>query len=98
MVDITNILSQKLGREFEIFSMKDFVDQIIKRCHFDDPIYPLIDFLINSVDHLIKMENKRYHSSEYQAARDSIKSSIQDPSLEKTIDGILTFIKNKKLM
>lgn len=98
MVDITNILSKKLGRKFQLFTMKEFVAEIIKRCHIDDPIYPLIDFLINSVDHLIKMENKRYDNYQYRLARSLTNASIEDPSLEATIDGILTFMKNKKLM
>ena len=98
MVDITNILSKKLSRKFQLFTMNDFVGEIIKRCHIDDPIYPLIDFLINSVDHLIKMENKRYDNSQYRLAKNLTNSSVEDPSLEKTIDGILTFMKNKKLM
>jgi len=98
MLDITNLITQMTGRQFEIFSLSDFVPELIRRCRKEDLLFPLLDFLVGSVDNISAMEFKRYESSEYQAARDASKRGIPDPSLEDTVSGILKFMHRKGII
>jgi thioester reductase-like protein len=98
MLDITNLITQSTGRQFEIFSISDFVPELIRRCRKEDLLFPLLDFLVGSVDNISAMEFKRYESSTYQAARDASKWGIPDPSLEDTVNGILKFMHRKGII
>lgn len=98
MMDITEIITSLTGRQFEMFKIPHFVPEVIKRCTKDDPLFPLLDFLIGSVDSIASMEFKRYDSSGYRAARDACPGGMPDPSLEDTIRGILRFMKRRGLI
>ncbi len=71
MMDITGLITKATGRRFEIFSLPSFVPEVIRRCRKEDLLFPLLDFLVGSVDNISAMEFKRYDSSTYQAARDA---------------------------
>lgn len=98
MMDITDIITRITGREFELFELPAFVPEVIRRCTKDDPLFPLLDFLIGSIDSIASMEFKRYDSSGYQKARDSSKWGMADPSPEDTVAGILRFMRRKGLI
>jgi thioester reductase-like protein len=98
MMDITEIVTRLTGRQFEMFKIANFVPEVIKRCTKDDPLFPLLDFLIGSVDSIASMEFKRYDSSGYQAARDACLGGMPDPSLEDTTRGILRFMNRRGLI
>ncbi|MGD0213726.1 MAG: fatty acyl-AMP ligase [Terriglobales bacterium] len=98
MLDITGLITKATGRQFEIFSLPDFVPELIRRCRKEDLLFPLLDFLVNSVDNISSMEFKRYDSSVYQAARDASKWGKPDPSLEDTVNGILRFMQRKGII
>jgi thioester reductase-like protein len=98
MLDITNLITQATGRQFEIFSLPDFVPELIRRCRKEDLLFPLLDFLVNSVDNISSMEFKRYDSACYQAARDASAYGKPDPSLEDTVNGILKFMQRKGII
>jgi len=98
MLDITGLITKATGRQFEIFSLPDFVPELIRRCRKEDLLFPLLDFLVNSVDNISAMEFKRYDSSCYQAARDASVSGKPDPSLEDTVNGILKFMQRKGII
>jgi thioester reductase-like protein len=98
MLDITGLITKATGRQFEIFSLPDFVPELIRRCGKEDLLFPLLDFLVNSVDNISSMEFKRYDSSCYQAARDSSAWGKPDPSLEDTVNGILKFMTRKGII
>ena len=98
MMDITNLITQSTGRQFEIFSISEFVPELIRRCRKEDLLFPLLDFLVGSVDNISAMEFKRYESSTYQAARDASKRGLADPSLEDTVNGILKFMHRKGII
>ena len=66
MLDITGLITKSTGRQFEIFSISDFVPELIRRCRKEDLLFPLLDFLVGSVDNISAMEFKRYESSTYQ--------------------------------
>src|ERR1700726_3237821 len=98
MLDITGLITQATGRQFEIFSISDFVPELIRRCRKEDLLFPLLDFLVGSVDNISAMEFKRYDNSCYQAARDASKWGKADPSLEDTVNGILKFMHRKGII
>jgi len=98
MLDITGLITKATGRQFEIFSLPEFVPELIRRCRKDDLLFPLLDFLVNSVDNISAMEFKRYDSSSYQAARNVSTWGKADPSLEETVNGILRFMQRKGII
>ena len=98
MLDITDLITKSTGRQFEIFSISDFVPELIRRCRKEDLLFPLLDFLVGSVDNITAMEFKRYDNSTYQAARDASKWGKADPSLEDTVNGILKFMHRKGII
>src|SRR6202522_3722860 len=98
MLDITGLITQATGRQFEIFSISDFVPELIRRCRKEDILFPLLDFLVGSVDNISAMEFKRYDSTEYQKARDASTWGLPDPSLEDTVAGILKFMYRKGII
>src|SRR5580693_4705343 len=98
MMDITGLITKSTGRQFEIFSVPDFVPELIRRCGKEDLLFPLLDFLVNSVDNISAMEFKRYDSTSYQAARNAAAWGQPDPSLEDTVSGILKFMQRKGII
>src|SRR5579864_6359854 len=95
MTDITGLITKATGRQFESFSLPDFVPELIRRCRKEDLLFPLLDFLVGSVDNISAMEFKRYDNSSYQMARDASVWGKSDPSLEDTVNGILKFMYRK---
>jgi thioester reductase-like protein len=98
MLDITGLITKATGRQFEVFSLPDFVPELIRRCRKEDLLFPLLDFLVGSVDNISAMEFKRYDSSCYQAARSASAWGLPDPSLEDTVDGIMRFMQRKGIV
>jgi len=98
MLDITDLITMLTGRQFEVFSIRDFVPELIRRCRKEDLLYPLLDFLVGSVDNISSMEFKRYDNSTYQTARDASVWGQPDPSLEETVNGILRFMTRKGII
>ena len=98
MLDITGLITKATGRQFEIFSISDFVPELIRRCRKEDLLFPLLDFLVGSVDNISAMEFKRYDNSTYQAARDASERGKPDPTLEDTVNGILKFMHRKGII
>jgi hypothetical protein len=98
MLDITELITKATGRQFEIFSLPDFVPELVRRCRKEDLLFPLLNFLVGSVDNISAMEFKRYDSSTYQTARDASVLGQGDPSLEDTVNGILKFMHRKGII
>ncbi len=98
MTDITRLITESTGRQFEAFTLPEFVPELIRRCRKEDLLFPLLDFLVGSVDNISSMEFKRYDSSTYQAARDASAWGRPDPSLEETVSGILKFMNRKGII
>jgi len=71
---------------------------LIRRCRKEDLLFPLLDFLVGSVDNISSMEFKRYDSSGYQEARDGSACGKPDPSLEDTVNGILKFMHRRGII
>lgn len=98
MLDITELITKSTGRQFQIFRLPDFVPELIRRCRKEDLLFPLLDFLVGSVDNISSMEFKRYDNSSYQAARDASAWGKADPTLEDTVNGILKFMHRKGII
>src|SRR5271165_1120319 len=98
MLDITGLITKATGRQFEIFSLADFVPELIRRCRKEDLLFPLLDFLVGSVDNISAMEFKRYDRSCYKTARNASAWGKADPSLEDTVNGILRFMERKGII
>jgi thioester reductase-like protein len=98
MPQITDILCEKTATSFEAFSLSDFVPEVIARCTPDDLLYPLLDFLVESVDNIAAMEYKLYDNSCYRRARDQSPFGLQDAPLEDVVEGIVRFLKTKSLL
>ncbi|HTZ82005.1 MAG TPA: thioester reductase domain-containing protein [Candidatus Acidoferrales bacterium] len=98
MLDITRLITKATGRQFEIFSLSEFVPELVRRCRKEDLLFPLLDFLVGSVDNISAMEFKRYDNSSYQAARGASTWGKPDPSLEDTVNGILKFMQRKGII
>jgi len=98
MLDITRMITEATGRQFEVFTLPEFVPELIRRCRKEDLLFPLLDFLVGSVDNISAMEFKRYESTSYQAARDASVWGKPDPSLEDTVNGILKFMYRKGII
>jgi thioester reductase-like protein len=98
MIDITNLINAQMGRRFQLFPLRDFVPEVIRRCTKEDILFPLLDFLIGSVDNISAMEFKRYDSSCYKQARNSSPCGVADPSLGATVAGILGFMQKTGLL
>ena len=92
MKDITDILGQLTGKSFQEFSLKDFVPEVVGRCQKEDLLFPLLNFLVKSVENIGSMEFKLYSNANYRTFRMASKHGISDPSLEEVVRGILTFM------
>ena len=98
MADITNCISDLTGQKFELYSVSDFVKRMVKICKKEDLLFPLLNFFSRSVDHISRMEFKRYDSQNFQTARAQSEYSKPDPTLKKTVRGMLIFMKDKGII
>lgn len=95
MSDVTDILSSITGVDFMKYSLPDFVPEVVQRCDPNDLLFPLLNFLVHSVDNIQAMEFKRYDNSNYQYYRNQSPHGRPDPSLEDVVLGIHRFMKRQ---
>jgi thioester reductase-like protein len=98
MEDITAILGGLTGRSFRNYPLDAFVPEVIERCHSGDILFPLLDFLVRSVDNITAMEFKRYDNSHYRKMRDASSFGKADPPLDDVVLGILRFMRKQQLV
>jgi thioester reductase-like protein len=96
--DVTRILGALTGRTFRSFALPDFVPEVIARCHPGDILFPLLEFLVRSVDNISAMEFKRYDNRNYRNARDASLFGKADPSLHDVVLGMLRFMRKHDLV
>lgn len=96
--DITTILGELSGRTFRSYPLSDFVPEVIARCHPGDLLFPLLEFLVRSVDNITAMEFKRYDNRNYRHSRDASVSGKADPPLRDVVLGILRFMRKHHLI
>ncbi len=93
MMDIVEILGELTQRRFVHHDLAEFVPRVIERCQKDDLLFPLLNFLVRSVDGITEMEFKRYDNSNYRLARAKSPFGKEDPPLEDVVSGILCFMR-----
>ena len=98
MNDVASCISSHIGTSFESFSLEDFVPEVVRRCRPEDPLYPLLDFLVASMANISKMKHKRYISTDYKKHRSDCQISIPDPSLSDTVSFILEYLKLQNII
>jgi thioester reductase-like protein len=98
MQDVTQILAKLADVNFEHFNLKDFVPEVVARCTKKDLLFPLLNFLVKSIDNISSMEFKRYDNSNYQNYRNMSEWGRQDESLTEVVTGIYTFIRRHSLI
>ena len=98
MQDVTAILSQLAEREFRNYPLKEFVPEVISLCKKDDLLFPLLNFLVRSVDNISSMEFKRYDNSNYQKFRKLSPFGKEDDTLEAVVNGIYQFMTNNHII
>ena len=96
--DVTAIISELTGRSFRHAPLGSFVQDVIERCHPGDILFPLLDFLVRSVDNISAMEFKRYDNSNYRRFRDASPFGKADPPLADVVGGILRFMRRRHLV
>jgi thioester reductase-like protein len=94
MQDVTDILAGLAGKSFENYTLKNFVPEVVSRCQKQDLLFPLLNFLVRSVDHISSMEFKRYDNSNYQKFRSLSPWGKADLPLEEVVNGIFLFMMN----
>jgi thioester reductase-like protein len=92
MADVLDAITRFTGRRFEVYDLKAFVPEVIRRCTRADPLFPLLDFLIGSIENISSMAFKRYDNANYRRARDASPGGRPEPSFEETVCGILRFL------
>ena len=98
MKDITDIITQLTGFKFKQFEIAEFVPEVVRRCKTTDLLFPLLDFLVRSVDNISAMEYKLYNNDNYVRAKDESQYALQDPSLEDTVKGMLKMMIKKDII
>ena len=92
MQDITTIMGRLIGHSFTNFTLKNFVPEVIERCQKNDLLFPLLNFLVRSINNITSMEFKRYDNRNFQRFRDQVPNGKEDPPLEDVVAGILRFM------
>jgi hypothetical protein len=98
MDEICTLLAEKEKTPLKRFPLKAFVPEVVNRCKPDDILFPLLNFLVKSVDNISKMEFKLYDNATYRYFRDKNPLSVKDPSIEEVVTGIYIFMKKEKLL
>ena|SRR5271166_6058837 len=96
--NVFNIITAQTGRQFDGFPLRNFVPELIRRCTKDDLLFPLLDFLVGSIDKISAIEFKRYDNSSYQKARNASPCGVADPPLEVVVAGIIKFLSRTRVI
>ncbi|MGH3968786.1 MAG: SDR family oxidoreductase, partial [Mycobacterium sp.] len=98
LMDVSRILSERYGYRFDYYDIPSFAEEANRRCGPRDPLYPLVDFLIRSADKIAAMRDKRYDNAQYRYARTLAKSRLREPALTQTVDDLVRFLRQERLI
>jgi hypothetical protein len=98
LTDITRVLSERYGYQFDYHDIPSFVEQVNLRCEPRDALYPLVDFLTRSADKIAAMRDKRYDNAQYRHARALAKVHLREPALTATVDNLVRFLRSERLI
>jgi thioester reductase-like protein len=92
MRDVTELLARSTGARFTSYELKSFVPEVVARCTRNDPLFPLLNFLVRSIEKISAMEFKEYDNRNYRRARARAEGTREDPPLADVVHGILRFL------
>jgi thioester reductase-like protein len=98
LTDIARILSERYGYRFAYRDIPAFAEQVNQRCTPRDGLYPLVDFLTRSAKKISAMRDKRYDNTQYRHARELAKVHLREPSLTDTVDHLVQFLRQERLI
>ena len=98
MRDLTDLLAEKTGAAFTLHDLDRFVPEMVGRCRREDLLFPLLNFLVRSVDNIAAMEFKLYDSAHYRWARSLAPRGREDPPLARVVEGLVTFMRRHGLV
>jgi len=98
VADTLDAVTRLTGRTFHLYDLKAFVPEVIHRCTRDDPLFPLLDFLVGSIKNISLMAFKRYDNSNYRRACETSSGAQPEPSLDATTAGVVRFLKDAGLV
>jgi len=98
MMEIMQIIQKHTDIKLREYKLKQFVPEVVARCKKDDLLFPLLDFLVRSIENISSMEFKLYNNDNYQNAKKDSSACVPDPTLEDTIKGMLLFMKKKEII
>jgi thioester reductase-like protein len=98
MKDITDIITELTGKNFTGYELPQFVPEVVARCRKEDLLFPLLDFLVRSVDNISSMEFKLYDNSGYRKGKNESDFGLADPSLVDTVKGMLRLMINRGIV
>lgn len=96
MQDVTDRLALLSGKSFRNYDLKSFVPEVVGRCEKHDLLFPLLNFLVRSVDNISAMEFKRYDNGNYRKFRSMSAHGKEDPPLEEVVKGIFLFMQHNR--
>ncbi|HEV3309018.1 MAG TPA: thioester reductase domain-containing protein [Chloroflexota bacterium] len=97
IIDITRVITSEHGYPFVYFDIPEFVSELKRRCHQDDPLFPLLDFVTRSYLKIARMERKRYDNRRYREARHE-SGGLADPTLSQTVACLMQYLNEAGLI
>ena len=93
MPDVCECITRCYGYEMRECSLDALVDHVNKNCSRSDPLFPLVPFINRNFRRLSDMEQKRYATSNFQAALQATPGTISEPPLESTMQLIIDYLR-----
>lgn len=98
LVDITSTITHEYGIPFRYVEIEDFVQEMRRLCTEDDPVFPLLDFVIRARQNFAAMQHKRYSNDHYRAALAKTGRGMRDATLSETVAGLMLYMSGEGLI
>jgi thioester reductase-like protein len=98
IAEICHLIGERFGYRFVETSLENFVAHAHDHCAPDDELYPLLSFLDHNAPQIMRMSTKRYDSSSYRQARDTVPLAAGHPTLEETLNQIVVYLQRERLI
>jgi thioester reductase-like protein len=98
MMDVTRLITQEYGYQFDYYDIPEFVAQMKLRCSRADLLYPLVDFFKRAHPRIAAMQHKRYCNERYREARGRGGVGCEEPSFRDTIMSLIEYMRSEGLI
>ena len=95
---ICQYITEQYHYPFNSMSLVEFNAHLQHHATEQDLIYPLVSFFNNHYKKIAKMDNKRYCRNNYLEAKKLITTEPYSTPLHKTLDFIMNYLQNNKLI